>query len=197
MREEELVPSIFLFTSTTCGREMGAGGGICCRPVLPHIVTEAVFSREPCVNTAHLREKEGESRGVACFLYRICWSGLHCFDRVDPHTLTFLSASPLVSLPWNRTADRLLAENGGIPGDTGIFGETAYTPGGSPRFSSKGKRDSRRKLLLNLTYLNLALALVLIIVGSAGPQYPGHSGTTNNPVSTWVSPRSANVSVLT
>ncbi|CAM9341101.1 unnamed protein product, partial [Ectocarpus sp. 4 AP-2014] len=87
------------------------------------------------------------------------------------------------------TADRLLAENGGIPGDTGIFGETAYTPGGSPRFSSKGKKDSRRKLLLNLTYVNLFLALVLIIVGSAGPQYPGHSGTTNNPVSTWADRR--------
>ncbi|CAM9754288.1 unnamed protein product, partial [Ectocarpus sp. 13 AM-2016] len=87
------------------------------------------------------------------------------------------------------TADRLLAENGGIPGDTGIFGETAYTPGGSPRFSSRGKKDSRRKLLLNLTYLNLFLALVLIIVGSAGPQYPGHSGTTNNPVSTWADRR--------
>jgi len=39
---------------------------------------------------------------------------------------------------------------------------------------------------LNLTYLNLFLALVLIIVGGAGPQYPGHSGTTNNPVSNWV-----------
>ncbi|CAN0583585.1 unnamed protein product, partial [Ectocarpus sp. 12 AP-2014] len=77
----------------------------------------------------------------------------------------------------------------GIPGDTGIFGETAYTPGGSPRFSSRGKKDSRRKLLLNLTYLNLFLALVLIIVGSAGPQYPGHSGTTNNPVSTWADRR--------
>lgn len=129
--------------------------------------------------------------GLVCLAPTVSWpSGPTHLSR-----LRFLSAPPLASLPGIRTADRLLAENGGIPGDTGIFGETAYTPGGSPRFSSKGKQDSRRKLLLNLTYLNLFLALVLIIVGSAGPQYPGHSGTTNNPVSTWVSPRSAIASV--
>lgn len=72
--------------------------------------------------------------------------------------------------------------------DTAIFGETSYTPGGSPRFSSRRRRDTRRAILLKLTFLNLFLALILIIVGGAGPQYPGHSGTTDNPVPNWVRP---------
>lgn len=75
---------------------------------------------------------------------------------------------------------------GGISSYTGMFGETSHTPGGSPRFFSEGRRDSRRAILLKLTYLNLFLALVLITVGAAGPQYPGHSGTTDNPISNWV-----------
>lgn len=86
MWQEELFPLILLFTSTMCGREMGAGGGKCRRPVLSHIVTEAFFLRELCVNTAHLREKRGGSGGVSCFLYRIGWSSLHCSDHVDPRT---------------------------------------------------------------------------------------------------------------
>ncbi|CAN0425852.1 unnamed protein product, partial [Pylaiella littoralis] len=90
----------------------------------------------------------------------------------------------------SRTADDMLKRNGGGGGgggggDTGIFGETSHTPGGSPWFSSEGRRDSRRAILLKLTYLNLLLALVLITVGAAGPKYPGHSGTTDNPVPTW------------
>lgn len=65
-----------------------------------------------------------------------------------------------------------------------------FSPGGYGRLSGgrEGRRrDSRRTILLNLTYFNLFLALVLIAVGGAGPKYPGHSGTTDNPVSTWVS----------
>lgn len=94
-----------------------------------------------------------------------------------------------------RTADQLLGRNGGgSGGDTGIFGESSHTPGGSPRFSSKKRRDTRRAILLKLTCLNLFLALILIIVGGAGPQYPGHSGTTNNPVPNWVSTRRCYIS---
>ncbi|CAM9698378.1 unnamed protein product [Scytosiphon promiscuus] len=88
-----------------------------------------------------------------------------------------------------RTADHLLGQRGVAAGDTGIFGETIpFSPGSSTRPSSgrEGqRRDSRRTILLSLTYFNLFLALVLITVGGAGPQYPGHSGTTDNPVSNW------------
>lgn len=39
---------------------------------------------------------------------------------------------------------------------------------------------------MNMTYANLFLALVLLIVGGVGPQYPGHSGTTDNAFTDWV-----------
>eukprot|EP00903_Cladosiphon_okamuranus_P016250 g14988.t1 len=117
-----------------------------------------------------------------------------------------LLSPPLLLQPLNklilsdtsRTADHLLGRNGGVSGgDTGIFGEISHTPGGSPWFSSKRRRDTRRAILLKLTCLNLFLALILIIVGGAGPQYPGHSGTTNNPVPNWVDRAGAAATLLT
>lgn len=114
-----------------------------------------------------------------------------CRHNTVPPSQFFSWKPSLNSRRESRTAEDLLERNGGGGGggggDTGIFGETFHTPGGSPRFPSEGRRDSRKAILLKLTYLNLFLALVLITVGAAGPQYPGHSGTTDNPISNWVS----------
>lgn len=63
------------------------------------------------------------------------------------------------------------------------------SPGGTPFYPGQDKRDSRRTILLNLTYLNLFLAFVLLILGAAGPAYPGHSGTTDNAYTDGVSNR--------
>eukprot|EP00904_Undaria_pinnatifida_P007066 jgi/Undpi1/348/HiC_scaffold_1.g00344.m1 len=78
-----------------------------------------------------------------------------------------------------RSADRLLGNKSGAAGGE-AGGGGLMSPGGSPLYPSPDKKDSRRTILLNLTYLNLFLALVLLILGAAGPAYPGHSGTTDN-----------------
>ena len=77
---------------------------------------------------------------------------------------------------------------GGVGGRTGAEDFTnPLSPRRSPMFSSRGRGDTRRRILLNMTYTNLFLACVLIILGGVGPRYPGHSGTTNNAHSNGVS----------
>ncbi|CAN0347722.1 unnamed protein product [Ascophyllum nodosum] len=83
---------------------------------------------------------------------------------------------------WRKLSPRMAARLfGGVGGRTGAEDFTnPLSPRRSPMFSSRGRGDTRRRILLNMTYTNLFLACVLIILGGVGPRYPGHSGTTNN-----------------
>jgi hypothetical protein len=53
------------------------------------------------------------------------------------------------------------------------------TPTGSPKFR-RNKKDPRQKILLRMTYLNLALGVVMIVLYVGGPSYPGHFGTVDD-----------------
>jgi hypothetical protein len=53
------------------------------------------------------------------------------------------------------------------------------TPTGSPKFR-RNKKDPRQKILLRMTYLNLALGVVMIVLYVGGPSYPGHYGTVDD-----------------
>lgn len=103
-----------------------------------------------------------------------------CFNNLTAEA--FRNTSPALIIPpksppsppsFNSTADRLLGQGMGNY-------EEPLSPGGSPRFSSRRRPDSRRAILLYMTFANLFLALVLLILGGAGPGYPGHSGTVDN-----------------
>ena len=96
-----------------------------------------------------------------------------------------------------RSADRLLGGKSGTSEAGKMDGGGPMSPGGSPLYPGPDKRDSRRTILLNLTYLNLFLALVLLILGAAGPAYPGHSGTTDNAYTDGVSTREELENVFT
>jgi len=49
------------------------------------------------------------------------------------------------------------------------------TPTCSPRYRRK-KGDTRQSILLRMTYVNLALGVVMIVLFVKGPKYPGHQG---------------------
>lgn len=73
--------------------------------------------------------------------------------------------------PPPSTADRLLGNS--------TSHDDCLSPGESPKYSGRKRTDSRRAILLVMTFANLLLAFILIVLGFAGPDYPGHSGTVD------------------